>query len=142
MEPLTDDEVRQIVKAMPSKSCDLDAVPTSILKEALDLLLPTLVKLVNLSLVEGEFMQQWKTALVKPLLKSGYRADKYIISSSVKFTIPIKSSEECPPSCLIGTVMKTTSCQATSQPTGQIFHVRLHYLNELMISCGQWNIKK
>ena len=68
LEPLTD-EVRQIVKAMPSKSCDLDAVPTSILKEALDLLLPTLVKLVNLSLVEGEFIQQWKTALVKPLLK-------------------------------------------------------------------------
>ena len=69
LKPLTDEEVRQIVKAMPSKSCDLDAVPISILKEALDLLLPTLVKLVNLSLVEGEFIQQWKTALVKPLLK-------------------------------------------------------------------------
>ena len=54
---------------MPAKYCDLDAVPTTILKEALDLLLPTLVKLVNLLLVEGEFAQQWKTALVKPLLK-------------------------------------------------------------------------
>ena len=54
---------------MPSKSCDLEALLTSILKEALDLLLPTLVKLVNLSLVEGEFVQQWKTALVKSLLK-------------------------------------------------------------------------
>ena len=53
LEPLTDEEVRQIVKAMPSKSCGLDAVPTSILKKALDLLLPTLMKLVNLSLVEG-----------------------------------------------------------------------------------------
>ena len=71
LEPLTDEEVREIVKAMPSKSCDLDAVPTSILKEALDLLLPTLVKLVNLSLVGEEFVQQWKTALVKPLLKVG-----------------------------------------------------------------------
>ena len=69
MEPLTNEEVRQIVKEMPAKYCDLDAVPTSIIKEALDLLLPTLVKLVNLSLVEGEFTQQWKTALVKPLLK-------------------------------------------------------------------------
>ena len=69
LEPLTNEEVRQIMKEMPAKYCDLDAVPTSILKEALDLLLPTLVKLVNLSLVEGEFTQQWKTALVKPLLK-------------------------------------------------------------------------
>ena len=68
-EPLTEEEVRQIVKAMPSKCCDLDAVPTSLLKEALDLLLPTLVKLVNLSLAEGVFIQQWKIALVKPILK-------------------------------------------------------------------------
>ena len=58
LEPLTNEEVRQIIKEMPAKYCDLDAVPTSILKEALDLLLPTLVKLVNLSLVEGEFIQQ------------------------------------------------------------------------------------
>ena len=41
LEPLTNEEVRQIVKEMPAKYCDLDAVPTSILKEALDLLLPT-----------------------------------------------------------------------------------------------------
>ena len=68
-EPLTEEEVRQIVKAMPSKCCDLDAVPTSLLKEALELLLPTLVKLINLSLVEGVFVQQWKIALGKPLLK-------------------------------------------------------------------------
>ena len=99
LEPLTNEEVRQIVKGMPAKYCDLDAVPTSIIKEALDFLLPTLVKIVNLSLVEGEFAQQWKTALVKPLLKkSRYGAHKHIISSCVKFTICIKSSgEKCPP---------------------------------------------
>ena len=96
--PLTEEEVRQIVKAMPSKCCDLDAVPTSLLKEALDLLLPTLVKLVNLSLVEGVFIQQWKIALVKPLLKSWYGTNKYIILFCVKFTIPFKNSrEECSP---------------------------------------------
>ena len=33
-EPLTEEEVRQIVKTMPSKCCDLDAVPTGLLKEA------------------------------------------------------------------------------------------------------------
>ena len=93
---LTEEEVRQIVKAMPSKFCDLDAVPTSLLKEALYLLLPTLVKLVNLSLVEGVFVQQWKIALVKPLLKSWYGPNKHIILSGVKITIPFKRCrEEC-----------------------------------------------
>ena len=65
-EPLTEEEVRQIINAMPSKCCDLDVVPTSLLKEALELLLPTLMKLVNLSLAEGVFIQEWKIALVKP----------------------------------------------------------------------------
>ena len=54
---------------MPSKCCDLDVIPTSLLKEALELLLPTLTKLVNLSLAEGVFVEEWKIALVKPLLK-------------------------------------------------------------------------
>ena len=69
-EPLTEKEVRQIIKAMPSKCCDLDVIPTSLLKEALELLLPTLTKLVNLSLAEGVFIQERKIALVKPLLKT------------------------------------------------------------------------
>ena len=67
-EPLME-EVKQIIKAMPSKCCDSDVIPTSLLKEALELLLPTLTKLVNLSLEEGVFAEEWKMALVKPLLK-------------------------------------------------------------------------
>ena len=67
-EPLME-EVRQIIKAMPSKCCDIDVIPSSLLKEALELLLPTLTKLVNLSLEEGVFAEEWKIALLKPLLK-------------------------------------------------------------------------
>ena len=68
-EPLMEEDVRQIIKAMPSKCCDLDVIPTSLLKEALESLVPTLMKLVNLSLAEGVFIEEWKIALVKPLLK-------------------------------------------------------------------------
>ena len=68
-EPLTEEEVRQIIKVMPSKCCNLDVIPTSVLKEALELILPALTKLVNLSLEEGVFAEEWKMALVKPLLK-------------------------------------------------------------------------
>ena len=69
-EPLMEEEVKQIIKVVPSKCCDLDVIPTSLLKEALELLLPILMKLVNLSLAEGVFIQEWKIALVKPLLKT------------------------------------------------------------------------
>ena len=35
-EPLTEEEVRQIIKAMPSKCCALDVIPTSLLQEFLE----------------------------------------------------------------------------------------------------------
>ena len=68
-EPLMEEEVRQIIKAMSSKCCDSDVIPTSLLKEALESLVPTLTKLVSLSLEEGVFTEEWKMALVKPFLK-------------------------------------------------------------------------
>ena len=68
-EPLMEEKIRQIIKAMPSKCCALDVIPTSLLKEVLESLLSNLTKLVNLSLEEGVFAEEWKLALVKPLLK-------------------------------------------------------------------------
>ena len=56
-------------KYIVTRSYHSDVIPTSLLKEALELLLPTLTKLVNLSLAEGVFAEGWKIALVKPLLK-------------------------------------------------------------------------
>ena len=44
-------------------------MPTKILLEFTDTLLPVFVKLINLSLVSGQFPSHWKVALVQPLLK-------------------------------------------------------------------------
>ena len=44
-------------------------IPTWLLKECLDSLLPVLTLLVNKSLQIGYFPEEWKNALVKPLLK-------------------------------------------------------------------------
>ena len=53
----------------PSKYCQLDPAPTFIIKDCIDVLLPSLTKIVNNSLVNGYFPQNWKCSSVIPLLK-------------------------------------------------------------------------
>ena len=66
---LTESEVKRIALKMKTKTCELDTMPTSVLKQILDKCLPSLTKIVNLSLSEGVFALQWKEAIVRPLLK-------------------------------------------------------------------------
>ena len=54
---------------MKSKSCKIDPIPTYIYKHLIPSVLPTVTKIVNLSLSEGEFCNKWKVAVVQPLLK-------------------------------------------------------------------------
>ena len=49
---------------MKSKSCEIDPIPTHIFKQLLPSILPTVTKIVNLSLVEGGFCNKWKVAVV------------------------------------------------------------------------------
>ena len=54
---------------MQPKTCSLNIIPTSKFEEILDGCLPALVHLVNRSLDTGDFCEDWKEALVKPLIK-------------------------------------------------------------------------
>lgn len=54
---------------MKSKCCELDPIPTGLFKKLLPVMIPIVIEIVNISLVEGEFCEHWKTALVKPMLK-------------------------------------------------------------------------
>ena len=67
--PTTEDEVRNLVLSLPSKSCALDPIPTTLLKQCLGSLLPVLVSVINKSLLHGHVPTSLKFALVKPLLK-------------------------------------------------------------------------
>ena len=51
------------------KSCILDPLPATLLKQHFDLLLPIILKIVNLSLESGYFPSSLKTAVLSPLLK-------------------------------------------------------------------------
>jgi len=66
---VTESEVRRIVLAAPLKSCSLDPIPTFVLRDCIDVLLPYLTAMVNSSLREGRMPESQKKAIVTPLLK-------------------------------------------------------------------------
>ena len=63
------DQIQRLVMRTKSKSCELDLIPTTLLKNILPSILPAITKIINLSLLSGTFLQNWKRAIVNPLLK-------------------------------------------------------------------------
>ena len=68
-DPATTAEVRYIVMSSPSKSCDLDPLPTILLKACLYVLIRPLAYIINASLRSGLFLEEFKYAHVKTVLK-------------------------------------------------------------------------
>ena len=66
---VTQDEIGKIISKSPTKSCLLDPLPTFLIKECIDILLPSITKLVNCSLREGLVPDGLKKAVVTPLIK-------------------------------------------------------------------------
>ena len=66
---LTEGDVSAIIKKSTKKSCKLDPMPTQLVVDCLDQLLPVITTIVNCSLSQGVFPEAWKDALFKPLLK-------------------------------------------------------------------------
>ena len=67
--PLTAEQVTNLISSMQTKSCELDPIPTHILKLVLPTLIPLITHIVNASLTSACFCKEWKTSVVKPLLK-------------------------------------------------------------------------
>ncbi|MCH1595850.1 MAG: hypothetical protein L7S42_05015 [Flavobacteriaceae bacterium] len=67
--PVTEEHVGKIIQASASKSCVLDPIPTYLLKECLDTLLPVITRIINLSIKSSTVPACFKTAAVTPLLK-------------------------------------------------------------------------
>ena len=69
LRPTDRDELTETVRKSPNMTCSLDVLPTTLLKQTLDIQVLTLVNTINTSFASGSFPQQPKTAVVKPLLK-------------------------------------------------------------------------
>ena len=66
---VSEEDVRKFVMESASKHCQLDPAPTWLVKKCIDLLLPVITNMINLSLSYGCFPDAWKCALIRPLLK-------------------------------------------------------------------------
>ena len=67
--PATEEEVATIIKLTTNKSCELDPVSTTIVKQCSEEITPLVTRLVNASPAHGDVPDNMKTAVVRPLLK-------------------------------------------------------------------------
>ena len=82
---------QKIIGKSASKSCLSDPVPTWLLKEHLDVLLPVITDIVSLSLESGAFPDEMKRAMVKPLLKNSSLDSNLLKNFRPISNIPIKN---------------------------------------------------
>ena len=67
--PISNDDLKKLILKGNSKCCHLDPVPTTVLKQVIDCVLPILSAIVNTSLAKCIFPSQLKSATVVPLIK-------------------------------------------------------------------------
>ena len=63
------DEISKLLSDSPETNCDLDPIPTSLLKQCSSILLHTITNIINLSLSTSLFPDQFKSCSVHPHLK-------------------------------------------------------------------------
>jgi hypothetical protein len=67
--PVSPTLVRRTIMSSLTKSCPLHPIPTSILKECIDSLLPCITRIINISLSQGTYPSIFKNSLIRPVLK-------------------------------------------------------------------------
>ena len=68
-ERASEDEIKELILSSSLKSCDLDPIPRSVLKNCLDILITPITDIINISMETSTFPQNVKEAHVRPLLK-------------------------------------------------------------------------
>ena len=66
---LMESDVATIIRGMASKSCEVDPIPTTLLKDILSSVIKPITTVINISLQHGIFASAWKVEVIKPLLE-------------------------------------------------------------------------
>ena len=74
---IAENDLLKLIMEMPTRTCENDIIPTKLLKEILPTIIPSLTKIANLSINKGVFSKKWKSATVKPLIKSQSKGTAY-----------------------------------------------------------------
>ena len=61
--------LKKLILSAAPKSCSLDPIPTSLLKDCIEILSPSISKVINMSLIQGEMPEGFKHAVVALLPK-------------------------------------------------------------------------
>ena len=69
---VSEEEIVSVIKSMSNKHCDLDPLPTSVVKECVRELAPVLTAMVNQSLQKSTVAESLQKALVFPTIKNTY----------------------------------------------------------------------
>ncbi len=69
---VTEEEIKSTLLKSPMTACELDPLPTLLLKVYIDELLPLITEIVNLSLSAAIMPKSQKIAIIKPYLKKLY----------------------------------------------------------------------
>lgn len=67
--PPSDEDVIALMQRSSKKCCALDPMPTKLVSDCIDVLLPAIKQMINLSLENAYFPHAWKEALGNRLLK-------------------------------------------------------------------------
>ena len=128
---VSEEHVRNVILKSAPKTCSLNAMPTSLFVECLDELLPADTHIINSSLVSGVVPPEFKTAIVKPLLKkpsldhNNLEKKNYRPVSNLSFLS--KKKKKMVLSQLFAYLSSKTCSAPPSQPTVQGTALRRHY---------------
>ena len=68
--PIYQEEITETIFSMETKHCELDSIPTSVLKKLVPYIIVDITHVVNVSLSTGQFAIDWKCSCVNPLIKA------------------------------------------------------------------------
>ena len=75
--PIFHCNIKSLLKSTPSKSCELNPIPTKLLKTNISILAYPVVCIINKSLQDGIVCDEMKEALLCPLLKANLDFKKF-----------------------------------------------------------------
>jgi len=63
------DEIRYVLVQSPAKTCSLDPIPTDLLLESIDIVLPVIWAMCNASLTESQLPARQNESIITPIVK-------------------------------------------------------------------------
>ncbi|KAJ8035470.1 hypothetical protein HOLleu_22713 [Holothuria leucospilota] len=74
----SEEEIKKIVMKSASKSCELDSVPTTLIKQCIDTFVPYITDIVNASFSSGHFPTKSKDCLRSSPFEKGWFRQEYL----------------------------------------------------------------